>query len=85
MPQPSLRTYPFAAASKVRHRPSGETIPGNWENATPGSGDSTTFTPPPRARSHSPARRLCAARWTATSDEEQALSRATLGPRRSSR
>ena len=37
-------------------------------------------TPPASARSHSPFSRLCAARWIATSDVEQAVCTATLGP-----
>ncbi|KYF50885.1 hypothetical protein BE08_28185 [Sorangium cellulosum] len=38
------------------------------------------FTPPASARWLSPARRLWQARWTATSDEEHAVSTAMLGP-----
>jgi len=41
-----------------------------------------TFTPPARAKVDSLFRRLWQARWTATSDEEQAVSSARLGPRR---
>ena len=44
-----------------------------------------TFTPPARASVASPLRRLWQARWTATSDDEQAVSIARLGPRKSSR
>jgi len=44
-----------------------------------------TFTPPARAVSHSPWRRLCVARCTATSEEEQAVSRAMFGPCKSYR
>ena len=43
------------------------------------------FTPPTIALAHSPFRRLCTARCVATSDDEQAVSTATLGPRRSQR
>ena len=39
--------------------------------------------PPARAMSHSPARRLWQARWTAISDDEQAVSSDTLGPLKS--
>ncbi|PSK61028.1 hypothetical protein B0E53_06890 [Micromonospora sp. MH33] len=39
-----------------------------------------TVTPPATARSHSPARSACAARCSATSDEEQAVSTVTAGP-----
>ena len=37
-------------------------------------------TPPASAIEHSPARRACAARCSATSDEEQAVSTETVGP-----
>ena len=49
----------------------------------PIAGDSRTFTPPAKASEHSPSRRLRQARWTATNDEEQAVSIAMLGPRKS--
>ena len=41
---------------------------------------SIRLTPPASARLHSPARRLCTARCTATSDDEQAVSSEMLGP-----
>ena len=41
------------------------------------------FTPPAKARSHSPLRRLWQATCTATSEAEQAVSTARLGPCRS--
>ena len=41
-----------------------------------------TVTPPASARSHSPARSACAARWRATREEEQAVSTETAGPSR---
>ena len=41
-----------------------------------------TVTPPARAMSHSPASRLWQARWTATSEVEQAVWTEMLGPRR---
>ncbi len=41
------------------------------------------FTPPARARSHSPFQMLCAARCTATSEPEHAVSIVMLGPRKS--
>lgn len=41
----------------------------------------TAFTPPHSAISHSPARSPCTARCSALSDDEQALSTQTLGPR----
>ena len=43
-----------------------------------------TFTPPASASEHSPLRNARAARCTETSDEEQAVSIDTLGPRRPS-
>ncbi|PSK61768.1 hypothetical protein B0E53_06330 [Micromonospora sp. MH33] len=43
-----------------------------------------TVTPPARASSHSPARRACAARCSATREEEQAVSTETAGPSRPS-
>ncbi len=84
-PQPSLRTKPFAAASKVLQRPSSASISGNCENEIAASGATTALTPPAIARSHSPSRRFWQAWCTATSEEEQAVSTETLGPRRSSR
>ena len=79
MPQPSLRTKPSADASKVLHRPSGESMRA-WDAMMLMSGARMALTPPASASSHSPARRLWQARCTATSDEEQAVSTAMLGP-----
>ena len=42
------------------------------------------LTPPARASEHSPCQMARQAKWMATSDEEQAVSIARLGPRRSS-
>ena len=47
------------------------------------SGVSIRFAPAASAMEHSPARRLWHARWTATSEEEQAVSTTRLGPCRS--
>ena len=44
------------------------------------SGITMRLTPPASAASHSPLRRLATARWTATSEDEQAVSSAMLGP-----
>ena len=44
------------------------------------SGDRIRFTPPASAKSLSRVRRLRHARWTATSDDEQAVSTVTAGP-----
>ena len=81
--QPSARTKPSAAASKVLQCPSGAIMP-HFENSTIASGESTTLTPPASARLLSPARRLWQARCTATRDEEQAVSIETQGPCRPS-
>ena len=67
----------LAAAGSARSLPI-------WWKAAVTAGPSRRFAPAAIARSLSPARRLCMARWTATSDDEQAVSTATLGPRRSS-
>ncbi|MDQ1017849.1 hypothetical protein QFZ43_004398 [Streptomyces afghaniensis] len=44
------------------------------------SGDSRTLTPPTTAAEISPLRRPWLARWTATSDDEHAVSSERLGP-----
>ena len=49
------------------------------------AGDRIRFTPPASASVDSPLRRLVQAKWTATSDDEQAVSIAMLGPRKSNR
>ena len=43
-----------------------------------------TVTPPASASEHSPARSACAARCSATSDDEHAVSTVTAGPSRPS-
>jgi hypothetical protein len=43
-------------------------------------GCSIMFAPPASAKEHSFRRRLWQAKWTATSDEEQAVSMVKLGP-----
>ncbi len=43
-------------------------------------GPAITVTPPASARSHSPERSAFAARCSATSDDEQAVSTVTAGP-----
>ncbi len=78
-PQPSLRTKPSAAASKVLQRPSGASARVR-ETAMELSGDRIRLTPPAMARSHSPLRRFWLAVWIAVSDDEQAVSIAMLGP-----
>ncbi len=44
------------------------------------SGVDMTVTPPARAMEHSPDRRACTARCSATSDDEHAVSTVTAGP-----
>ena len=63
-------------------RPSGESMPA-FDSAIVNSGRNMAFTPPARATEDSPSCRLWQARWTATRDDEQAVSRERLGPRRS--
>src|ERR1700721_2028464 len=78
-PQPSPRTYPSAEASKVLQRPS-EASMRDFEKLILISGERIRLTPPASASPHSPARKLWQARWTATSEPEQAVSSAILGP-----
>ncbi|GAB3555656.1 hypothetical protein GCM10027444_33870 [Actinopolyspora lacussalsi] len=54
-----------------------------WDSCRYFWGCAVTFTPPARADSDSPRRRLSSARWIAVNDEEQAVSTVMLGPRRS--
>ena len=44
------------------------------------SGVDITVTPPANASEHSPARNDCAAKCSATNDDEQAVSTVTAGP-----
>ncbi len=81
MPAPSPRTKPLAEASNAAQRPSGESIPA-CENPIKPPGVIITVTPPASAMSPRPARMCSHATWTAVSAEEQAVSIATLGPRR---
>jgi hypothetical protein len=80
-PAPSPGTKPSAAASNTRQRPVGESAP-ERERSKYGVGVSSRLTPPAIAMSHSPRRRLSQARCTATSEAEQAVSTARLGPLR---
>lgn len=66
----------------MRERPSGERKP-PLVSAMVYCGAMCSRVPPASARSVSPRNRLWAARWTATSEELQAVSRETLGPRKS--
>src|SRR2546426_3781434 len=83
-PQPSPRTYPSASAENVLQRPSGASIRA-LDKVIDASGERIRLTPPARAMSHSRWRKLCTARCTATREEEQAVSIAMLGPRKSSK
>ena len=79
MPQPSPRTYPSAATSKVLHWPSGASIP-----ALPRSSlsrpERMMCTPPASARSASRRCSPTTAWCVATSEDEQAVSTAIAGP-----
>ncbi len=79
IPPPSPRTNPLAAASKVLHRPSGESACVVAVRRVV-SGESMRLTPPASASVASPLRRLWQATCTATSDEEHSVSTVTLGP-----
>src|SRR4051812_13683266 len=83
-PAPSARTKPSAAASNVLQRPAGDNMP-KLENEIPHAGDKIKLTPPASARSDSLERRLWHAKWTASKDEEQAVSTTMLGPAKSRR
>src|ERR1051325_6193284 len=83
-PEPSPRTNPSADASNVLHLPSAARAC-DLERNTPIPGESIRLTPPATARRHSLLRRLWHARWTVTSDDEQAVSTAILGPCKPSR
>ncbi len=80
-PVPSAQEVPSALAAKALHRPSAAR-PRCRENSTKVIGSAITVTPPTAASAHSPRRSACAARWIATSEVEQAVSRLTAGPSR---
>src|SRR5215831_3204637 len=77
--QPSPLLKPSAAASKVLARPSGARAR-DMERNTLISGAITRCTPLAKATSASLLRKALQARWTATSDDEQAVSTAMVGP-----
>ena len=81
MPAPSPRTKPLADASNALHRPSGDSIEACEKPMKP-PGVIITVTPPASAVSPRPAQMCSHAACTAVSAEEQAVSMATLGPRR---
>ncbi|GAB2724965.1 hypothetical protein GCM10010442_53010 [Kitasatospora kifunensis] len=70
---------PFAESAKDRQRPSAASPPCR-ANSTKVVGLDITVTPPASASEHSPARSDWAARCSATSEEEQAVSTVTAGP-----
>src|SRR5262249_35799424 len=70
---------PSAPSAKARQRPSTDSAPCRL-NSMNVSGVEITVTPPASARSHSPDRSACAARCSATSEDEQAVSMVTAGP-----
>src|SRR5271169_4052676 len=82
IPAPSPRTYPFALESNALQRPSGAMAPALVKLIAM-AGVRIRFTPPARASVHSPLHRLWHARWTATSEDEHAVSTAKLGPLKS--
>ncbi len=74
---------PSAASAKALQRPS--VARPRWrENSTNGEGWDITATPPASASVDSPLRSDWAARWTATKEEEQAVSTVIAGPSRPS-
>ncbi len=79
IPTPSLNPVPSASAEYALQRPSGAS-PRSRLNRVKAVGDAMIVTPPARASVHSPLRKACAARWIATSDDEQAVSTVTAGP-----
>ncbi len=76
---PSDQAVPSASWEKAFTRPSAASPPCR-ENPPNEVGVAITVTPPTRARSHSPARSAWAARCSATSAEEHAVSTVTAGP-----
>ena len=82
-PQPSPRTKPSAAASKAWHAPVGDMRLGLVEAARRGRREQQVDAAGEGQRRTRPVRRLWQARCTATSDDEQAVSTVTDGPRRS--
>ena len=81
-PAPSERTMPSASSEKAWILPVGDSTPVS-EKATVAKGLASRFTPPAIATSELPLRREPTAWWIATSEEEQAVSIATDGPRKS--
>ncbi|EYT81386.1 hypothetical protein CF54_19845 [Streptomyces sp. Tu 6176] len=83
-PMPSAQPVPSASSENDLERPSGDS-PRCRANSTNVPGVDITVTPPTSAIEHSPARSALAARCSATSDDEHAVSMVTVGPVRSNR
>ena len=79
IPQPSPRTKPSAAESKVRHCPLRDSIPNSAINFVT-AGESAACTPPAKAKSTSPRCRLATAWCTETNDDAHVMSSGTAGP-----
>ncbi len=80
-PTPSPQPEPSAVALKDLQRPSTD-IPRCREKPTNTDGEAITVAPPTSASEHSPARSDCAARCSATREDEHAVSIVTAGPSR---
>ncbi|MGX1370260.1 hypothetical protein RKD19_005619 [Streptomyces canus] len=80
---PSAQPVPSAASANALQRPSADS-PRCRENSTNASGVVITATPPASAIVDSPPRTDCAARCSATSEDEQAVSTVRAGPSRPS-
>ncbi len=81
MPAPSAQPVPSADAAKDLQRPSVDSPCWRLKSMNV-SGVAMTVTPPASAIVHSPLRSACAARCSATSDDEHAVSMVTAGPSR---
>src|SRR5438093_1183300 len=84
---PTLVLTEPTAQRRPASRPRPRTVPRAFSREKPMviAGDRMRLTPPARARSDSPHRRLWQARWAAASEDEQAVSIERLGPRKSKR
>src|SRR5262249_22759352 len=82
-PAPSPQPVPSAASANDLHRPSADS-PRCRAPSTNSPGAGSADTPPANANVHSPERRDRTAWWTATSDDEHAVSVDTAGPSRPS-
>ncbi|GID94507.1 hypothetical protein Adi01nite_39190 [Amorphoplanes digitatis] len=78
-PTPSAQPVPSAASANALQRPSGARPPCRVKPEKP-IGVAITVTPPASASEHSPLRSACAARCSATSDDEHAVSTVSAGP-----